>query len=113
MPIERTDKSTPRTIFLTQSIPHHTQAYIYARENSYGPNDWQKCLTVPNIGNLQYELCLLIYITSIVCSTYTKTIDGRREEDKGQPRIADANHKNTHTHTRIQHGLQPLLHERE
>jgi len=25
-------------------------AYIYAREGSYGAQDWQKCLTVPNIG---------------------------------------------------------------
>ncbi|KAM3570558.1 hypothetical protein VYU27_007368 [Nannochloropsis oceanica] len=30
-------------------------AYIYAREGSYGAQDWQKCLTVPNIGNLHRD----------------------------------------------------------
>ena len=30
-------------------------AVIYARENSYGAGDWQKCLTVPNIGNLHTD----------------------------------------------------------
>ena len=40
--------------------PTHThtcpsQAYIYAKENSYGAQDWQKCLTVPNIGNLHMD----------------------------------------------------------
>jgi hypothetical protein len=29
------------------------QAYIYARGQSYGATDWQRCLIVPNIGNLQ------------------------------------------------------------
>lgn len=31
------------------------QAYIYATENSYGSNDWQKCLVTPNIGNLHLD----------------------------------------------------------
>ncbi|EWM24397.1 hypothetical protein Naga_100283g1 [Nannochloropsis gaditana] len=30
-------------------------AHIYAREGSYGPEDWPKCLTVPNIGNLHLD----------------------------------------------------------
>ncbi len=40
---------------LTSFVYTCLYAYIYATEGSYGPDDWQKCLTVPNIGNLHLD----------------------------------------------------------
>lgn len=59
----RADTQIDHTISHTKASHITPQAYIYARENAYGPNDWQKCLTVPNIGNLQCVRRLrIIYI---------------------------------------------------